>query len=228
MDYNSLIGFPIINIVSAQKMKNIPIYGENTFLFDSSPYVKKFFPVLGKSKPKRASKLVFEETLFDFDCGEFTLNLVNPKNKKFVIPFLGDDYPIIKFWKFLEEAATTDFPVIFSIEHDKVQTVVYIASLEESFARLIVLNTRELRKKVALKRISRCFLYKGEIDIDIVMKKAVLIRSFYDVMYSLFYDFAPNAYFEPLNKNLSGWIKSSEIIRKYLERVEYKKPSKKK
>ena len=215
-------GFPL-NVFLKSKNKEdrakvkIKEYGVETFAFKKSFFIEEFSPILTKSKPKSLNKLEFKKVIHNFDCGKFSF-YIQGNNDDFVVTFEDENSSINDFWRFLEEAATKDYPVIFHSFIARADVILYIEPFNKTFARFIVLNTCKLRDLVYLGKMLKYSLHQGQVNLDIIIEKEKLIEGFYDVLYNLFHDFAPIAYFEPPLTDFNFWVKDSRKLREYLKR----------
>ncbi len=186
-----------------------------TYLLSKDCLEEEYLDALNCTKPKNIKEIKIENITFDFDLGEFVF-YIKTKDTEFKISFYKGTESINDFWRFLEQLTDTKETLVLNIFHNGVEVIIYCCPVGKFNIRFVVMNTRELHKKVLSEKILRYSLSESEINIDVIINKRNFIKMFYQKLYLLFKNYENIAYFEPPIIDFDFWIKDSKKIKDYL------------
>ncbi len=191
---------------------------DTDYLFENDCNHEIYEILLKRTKPTKTDGIKFLRKEFDFKSGNFKFYIEGSRNKNFEIPFYNKTYSLNNLWKFLEAVILSAKPLIFTIFHAGVDTILYTAPMPKDCIRFVVFDTNKLNENLKSGKFFHYSLIEAETDTDIEIKKKVFIKAFYDELRAIFEEIHTVSFFEYGKLNMQEWIEDSEIIKDYLTR----------
>ena len=191
------------------------------FDFEKHCNKNEFLKAFEKSTPRLATGINISNIDSNFNSGDFIFTIKKISGVEFKLPFYNGEWNINDFWKFLETLCHTKKPIILNMFHSGINYIIYSEPLGQD-VRFILMDTEKLASKLKTSTFMKYNFSDSTINLDILIRKRILIKTFYNALFEIFKNYENIALFEPPLVTFSFWIKDSEIIKKFIRGKKYK------